>query len=223
MVNGDGIPMLTVPGRRVTPGRAIAKRAFDLLAASILIVGLSPLLAVIALAIIIDSGRPVLFRQQRVGRHGVPFWILKFRTLEPAPDHEPPLSALELTPTSVALHVERAKQEAVRRATRVGAILRRTSLDELPQLFNVLTGHMSLVGPRPLSALEDATLAGWETLRREVRPGITGLWQVSGRSEVSWGERVNLDYRQVRHWSMYSDIQVLADTIGAVIRQRGAE
>jgi lipopolysaccharide/colanic/teichoic acid biosynthesis glycosyltransferase len=181
------------------------------------------LLALIAIAIVLDSGRPVVFRQQRIGRHGVPFSILKFRTLVPAPEQEAPLGALEFTPASIALHVERAKQEAVRRATRVGAFLRRTSLDELPQLFNVLSGHMSLVGPRPLSALEDATLEGWEALRREVRPGITGLWQVSGRSEVSWGERVNLDYRQVRHWSMYSDIQVLADTVGAVMRQRGAE
>ena len=223
MVNGDGIPLLSIPGRRVTPGRAAAKRVFDLVGATVLIVGLSPLLAAIALAIVLDSGRPVLFRQQRIGRHGVAFSILKFRTLVPAPEADTPLPALELTPSSIALHVERAKQDAVRRATRVGAVLRRTSLDELPQLFNVLSGHMSLVGPRPLSALEDATLEGWEALRREVRPGITGLWQVSGRSEVSWGERVNLDYRQVRHWSMYSDLQVLADTVSAVMRQRGAE
>jgi exopolysaccharide biosynthesis polyprenyl glycosylphosphotransferase len=219
----DGLPLLSIPGRRVTRGRAFVKRSLDLLGAGALVVFLSPLLALIALAIVLDSGRPVLFRQRRVGLHGQNFSIIKFRTL--LPDHGPrrELPALELTPESIALHVEQAKQEAVRRATRVGAVLRRTSLDELPQLFNVLAGHMSLVGPRPLSPLEDATLEGWELLRREVRPGITGLWQVSGRSEVSWAERVSLDYRQVRHWSMASDLQVLADTIGAVVRQRGAE
>lgn len=221
--NTDGLPFLSIPARRLTRGRALAKRVIDLAGAAILTIVLSPLLCFIALAIVLDSGAPVLFRQRRIGLHGRSFMIVKFRTLAPCPDPGPPLPALELTPESIALHVERAKQEAVSRATRVGSILRRTSLDELPQLFNVLAGHMSLVGPRPLSALEDASLDGWELLRREVRPGITGLWQVSGRSEVSWEERINLDYRQVRHWSLYSDIQVLADTIGAVLRQRGAE
>ena len=105
----------------------------------------------------------------------------------------------------------------------MGASLRKTSLDELPQLFNVLVGQMSLVGPRPLSPLEDAVLDGWELLRREMRPGITGLWQVSGRSEVSWEHRINLDYRQVRHWSLLADVQVMADTVRAVLRRHGAE
>jgi exopolysaccharide biosynthesis polyprenyl glycosylphosphotransferase len=219
----DGLPFLSIPGRRRTRGRAFAKRALDLVGAGGLVVVLSPLLGLIALAIVLDSGRPVLFRQRRVGLHGRMFSIIKFRTLLPERDPPCDLSALEFTPESIALHVEQAKQAAVRRATRAGKVLRRTSLDELPQLFNVLAGHMSLVGPRPLSPLEDATLDGWELLRREVRPGITGLWQVSGRSEVSWAERVNLDYREVRHWSLASDVQVLAETIGAVIRQRGAE
>lgn len=223
MYSTDGLPFLSIPGRRATRGRAVVKRTFDLVGATGLLLALSPLLALIALAIVLDSGRPVLFRQSRIGQHGRRFMIFKFRTLAPSEGPRPNVGALELTPAAIALHVEQAKQEAVSRATRVGAFLRRTSLDELPQLVNVVLGHMSLVGPRPLSSIEDASLEGWELLRREVRPGITGLWQVSGRSDVSWAERVSLDYRQVRHWSLYSDMKVLSDTVGAVIRQRGAE
>jgi exopolysaccharide biosynthesis polyprenyl glycosylphosphotransferase len=223
MYSTDGLPFLSIPGRRATRGRAFAKRSLDLVGAGGLLLVLSPLLAFIALVILLDSGGPVLFRQGRIGQHGRRFRIFKFRTLGPSEGPRPELGALELTPEAIALHVEQAKQEAVSRATRVGALLRRTSLDELPQLVNVVLGHMSLVGPRPLSPLEDASLEGWELLRREVRPGITGLWQVSGRSDVSWAERVSLDYRQVRHWSLYSDMKVLSDTVGAVIRQRGAE
>jgi exopolysaccharide biosynthesis polyprenyl glycosylphosphotransferase len=224
MYSTHGLPMLSVPGRRVTHGRAFVKRTLDLVGATVLLLVLSPLLALIALAIVLDSGPPVLFRQCRIGLHGEPFVIFKFRTLLPAPRRSPlEPGGLELTPEAIALHVERAKREAVGRATRIGALLRRTSLDELPQLLNVLRGDMSLVGPRPLSPLEDAALEGWELLRREVRPGITGLWQVSGRSEVSWEERISLDYRQVRHWSLYSDMRVLADTVAAVLQQRGAE
>jgi exopolysaccharide biosynthesis polyprenyl glycosylphosphotransferase len=224
MYSTHGLPMLSVPGRRVTHGRAFVKRTLDVAGAAVLLLVLSPLLALIALAIVLDSGRPVLFRQRRIGLHGEPFVIFKFRTLVPAPRSSPlEPRGLELTAEAIALHVERAKREAVGRATRIGALLRRTSLDELPQLLNVLRGDMSLVGPRPLSPLEDAALEGWELLRREVRPGITGLWQVSGRSEVSWEERISLDYRQVRHWSLYSDMRVLADTVAAVFQQRGAE
>ena len=93
----------------------------------------------------------------------------------------------------------------------------------MPQLFNVLGGQMSLVGPRPLSPSEDAVLSGWELMRRDMRPGITGLWQVSGRDEISWEDRINLDYRQVRHWSLSLDLHVLTDTIRAILRHRGAE
>jgi exopolysaccharide biosynthesis polyprenyl glycosylphosphotransferase len=222
LYNTDGLPFLSVPGGRLTRGRALVKRMIDLVGATALLVVLSPLLVFICLAILLDSGRPILFHQRRIGMHAKAFRIIKFRTLAPV-GLESELPALELTPESIALHVEQAKQEAVRRATRVGAWLRTTSLDELPQLLNVLAGHMSLVGPRPLSPLEDAALEGWELLRREVRPGITGLWQVSGRSEISWEERVGFDYRQVRHWSLHSDIRVLAETLGAVLRRRGAE
>jgi exopolysaccharide biosynthesis polyprenyl glycosylphosphotransferase len=223
MYSDDGMAFLSIPARHMGRGGRIMKRAFDMLAASVLLVALAPLLAVIAMAILVDSGGPVLFRQRRIGMHGTTFSILKFRTLTPAdgPVHDP--GTLALTPGSIAAHVEQAKQEASRRATRVGAFLRKTSLDELPQLLNVLVGQMSLVGPRPLSPLEDAALDGWESLRRDVRPGITGLWQVSGRSEISWENRINMDYSQVRHWSLASDLQVLIDTVRAVWHRRGAE
>jgi exopolysaccharide biosynthesis polyprenyl glycosylphosphotransferase len=219
----DELALLSLPARPVTRGRVILKRGVDIVGSILLLLVLSPLLAVIALAILLDSGRPVLFRQRRVGLDGRQFWILKFRTLRPERQVASGAGAKDLTPGSVGLHVERAKLAAQRRATRVGSFLRRTSLDELPQLLNVLGGQMSLVGPRPLSPSEDAVLSGWELVRRDMRPGITGLWQVSGRDEVSWEDRINLDYRQVRHWSLSLDLHVLADTIRAILRHRGAE
>ena len=219
--DADGLAFLSVPGRRFTRGRALLKRTIDFAGAAALLIVLSPVLLAISAAILIDSGSPVLFRQRRIGMRGTTFSILKFRTLKPDSGAVHKGEALELTPGSIGGHVEQAKQEAAKRATRVGAFLRKTSLDELPQLFNVLAGQMSLVGPRPLSPLEDAVLDGWELLRREMRPGITGLWQVSGRSEVSWEHRINLDYRQVRHWSLLADMRVMADTVRAVLRRRG--
>ncbi len=221
--DADGLAFLSVPGRHFTRGRALLKRAIDFAGAAALLIVLSPILLGISAAILIDSGSPVLFRQRRIGVRGRTFSILKFRTLNPDCAAGGEIEALELTPGSIGVHVEQAKQDAAKRATRVGAFLRKTSLDELPQLFNVLVGQMSLVGPRPLSPLEDAVLDGWELLRREMRPGITGLWQVSGRSEVSWEHRINLDYRQVRHWSLLADVQVMADTVRAVLRRHGAE
>ena len=221
--SADGLAFVSVPGLRATRGMAMLKRAVDILGSSLLLILLSPVLLLIALAVLIDSGRPVLFAQQRIGVHGTTFRILKFRTLKLVPDPVAEIEALELTPGSIGMHVEQAKREAAMRATRVGSVLRKTSLDELPNLFNVLVGQMSLVGPRPLSPLEDAVLDGWALLRRDVRPGITGLWQVSGRSEISWEHRIDLDYRQVRHWSLSSDLHVLADTVRAVLRRRGAE
>jgi exopolysaccharide biosynthesis polyprenyl glycosylphosphotransferase len=223
MYDADGLSFLSIPGRRWTRGRAMLKRTIDFVGASALLIVLSPLLLGIAAAIMIDSGGPVLFRQRRIGMRGRTFSILKFRTLRPDSGTRREIEAIELTPGSIGVHVEQAKQEAAKRATRVGAFLRKTSLDELPQLFNVLVGQMSLVGPRPLSPLEDAVLDGWELMRREMRPGITGLWQVSGRSEVSWEHRINLDYRQVRNWSLFADLRVMADTVRAVLRRRGAE
>jgi exopolysaccharide biosynthesis polyprenyl glycosylphosphotransferase len=216
----DGLAFVSVPGRQMSRGSSLLKRLIDIAGAGILIVAVSPLMLIIAVAILLDGGRPVLFRQRRIGMHGVPFSILKFRTLRPAAVPAREGAGLQLTRVSIGLHVDEAKREAARRATRIGAFLRRTSLDELPQLVNVIVGDMSLVGPRPLSPLEDAVLDGWESLRRDVRPGITGLWQVSDRTATTWESRVNLDYAHVRHWSWSADLHVLADTVRAVLRRR---
>jgi exopolysaccharide biosynthesis polyprenyl glycosylphosphotransferase len=222
LYEADGQAYVSIPGRPMSPGLGALKRILDIVGAVVLLVVLSPLLLLIAVTILVDSGRPVVFRQRRIGMHGRPFWILKFRTLSPAAEAVEELNTASLAAESIGLHVVQAKQQAAQRATRVGTFLRKTSLDELPQLWNVIAGEMSLVGPRPLSPLEDAVLQGWEVLRRETRPGITGLWQVSGRSEVSWEDRLSLDYAQVRHWSFSSDLRVLADTVREVLRRRGA-
>jgi exopolysaccharide biosynthesis polyprenyl glycosylphosphotransferase len=219
----DGTVLMSVPGGSCGRGGALLKRTIDLTGSIVLIVTLSPVLLAIALAIVVDSGRPIFFRERRIGMNGRPFSIVKFRTLGPrnVPAGSDPPPQPELEP--IALHVSRTKREAAQRATRVGAFLRRTSLDELPQLVNVLVGHMSLVGPRPLSPREDAALEGFRTLRRRVRPGITGLWQVRGRNDIPWEDRVDLDYAQVRHWSLWSDVELLMETPRAVLTRRGAE
>lgn len=219
----DGLAFVSVPGRRMGRGSRLLKRSMDIAGSGILLMALSPLMMFIAIAIVLDSGRPVLFRQRRIGMHGVPFSIVKFRTLGPPTLPAREGAGLELTRRSIGLHVEEAKREATRRATRIGAFLRKTSLDELPQLFNVIVGDMSVVGPRPLSPLEDSVLDGWESLRRDVRPGITGLWQVRDRSDTTWESRVNLDYAEVRHWSLAADLHILADTVRAVLRRREPE
>lgn len=218
----DGLVLMSVPGTLPGRGSALLKRAFDLVAATILLATLSPVMVCIALAILVNSGRPVLFRQRRIGMHGRPFSILKFRTLRPASAWVVS-TADEPEPESIAVHVAQTKREAALRATHVGAFLRKSSLDELPQLFNVLVGQMSLVGPRPLSPREDSALVGAHTLRRSVRPGITGLWQVRGRNEIPWETRVDLDYAQVRHWSLWSDVELLVETPRAMLNRRGAQ
>jgi lipopolysaccharide/colanic/teichoic acid biosynthesis glycosyltransferase len=218
----DGLAFLSIPGQHMSRTRLALKRMIDIAVSSILIIMLSPLLLLVAAAILIESGRPILFRQRRIGMRGTSFSIIKFRTLYPTADEERENTELGLTLPPIGVHVEQTKSDAVRRATRLGGMLRRNSLDELPQLFNVLAGHMSLIGPRPLSSIEDAMLTGWQCTRRDMRPGITGVWQVSGRSELSWEERISLDYAQVRHWSLTTDFQILADTLRAVLDRRGA-
>ena len=218
----DGTVLMSIPGGHAGPGSALLKRTIDLVGSIALIIALSPLLLSIGLAILLDSGPPVFFRERRIGMNGRRFSIVKFRSLVPrdaSADPAPRESDLE----PIAAHVLRTKQEAAARATRVGAFLRKTSLDELPQLFNVLVGHMSLAGPRPLSPREDATLEGFRTLRRRMRPGITGLWQVRGRNEIAWDVRLDLDYAQVRHWSLWSDVELLLETPSAVLTRRGAQ
>ena len=218
----DGTVLMSIPGGHTGRGSAFLKRTIDLVGSIALIIALSPLLLSIGLAILLDSGPPVFFRERRIGMNGRQFSIVKFRSLVPR-DARADTAPRESELVPIALHVSRTKQEAAARATRVGAFLRKTSLDELPQLFNVLVGQMSLVGPRPLSPREDAALEGFRTLRRRMRPGITGLWQVRGRNEIPWDARLDLDYAQVRHWSLWSDVELLVETPSAVLTRRGAQ
>ncbi len=179
------------------------KRTFDLLVAAILTFVLLPVLAVVALLIRARMGAPVLFRQVRPGRHGIPFELLKFRTMAEATDAsgQPLADGLRLTP--------------------LGRTLRRLSLDELPQLVNVLRGDMSLVGPRPL-LMEYLPLYSAEQARRhEVRPGITGWAQVNGRNDVEWDDRLRRDVWYVDHRSFLLDLRILAMTAGRVFSRRG--
>ena len=182
---------------------AALKRALDLFAAALGIVALIPGMALVAVAIAADMGRPVLFRQHRPGLHGRPFTLLKFRTMRNAADGEGrPLADGE-------------------RLTRLGRFLRSTSLDELPTLWNVLRGDMSLVGPRPL-LMEYLPLYNEEQRRRhEVRPGITGLAQARGRNALSWQEKFALDIEYVENQSLALDLKILALTLKKVVAREG--
>ena len=198
--------------------RAVAKRTFDLVVATGGLVLSAPLLGTIALAIKLDSPGPVLFRQQRVGRDGVPFDMLKFRTM--VVDAEARLIDLTEIGEDGTLPLFKLRRDP--RVTRVGRLLRKFSLDELPQLWNVLQGEMGLVGPRPALPAE---IAQWgpELLHRlRVAPGITGIWQVSGRSDLPFEDYVRLDRYYVDNWSLWTDLAILAKTIPTVIFCRGA-
>lgn len=211
----DGLPLMHVE----TPDyrRRLGKRALDVVGAGAGLLLLAPLVAVIAIVIRLDDHGPVFFRQVRVGRGGEEFSILKFRTM--CVDAEARMAALERA-NEGAGPLFKMKDDP--RVTRVGAVLRRTSLDELPQLWNVLTGSMSLVGPRPALPREVALYEDFADRRLLVTPGITGLWQVSGRSDLDWAEGVRLDLHYVENWSFVHDVVILARTIPSVLRSRGA-
>jgi lipopolysaccharide/colanic/teichoic acid biosynthesis glycosyltransferase len=204
--------VLTPPPR----GYLVAKRVLDVVVCLLLLVVAIPLLAVCALAIFVDSPGPVVFTQQRTGRDGRRFRMLKLRTMVPdAEERKAELAHLNILPPPDF------KIPDDPRITRVGRILRATSLDELPQLFNVLRGDMSLVGPRPTSFAPD-TYQLWHTHRLDVAPGITGLWQVEGRNLTTFDERLRLDVQYIRRRSLLFDIELLARTVLAVVRRSGA-
>ncbi len=192
------------------------KRALDILGSAAGLVALAPLMLAIALAIRLSSPGPVLFRQERVGRGGQTFQLLKFRTM--VPDADAMLDAL----MSRSSDPNWLQIENDPRITRVGRRLRETSLDEIPQLWNVLAGHMSLVGPRPLSVRDDARVNGFARGRLDITPGLTGLWQVSGRKAVPFEEMVKIDYLYVNNWSVWGDLKLLMLTLPAVVAGRGA-
>jgi exopolysaccharide biosynthesis polyprenyl glycosylphosphotransferase len=195
----------------------VLKRSFDIVIATLGLIVLSPLLITIAIAIKVSSRGPVLYRSMRPGMGGVPFACLKFRTMiHGAEDHQPDLE--EHNEASGALF----KMREDPRLTVVGRALRRFSLDELPQLLNVLRGEMSLVGPRPLPQRDFDRLEDWHLKRYMVMPGMTGLWQVSGRAELDFDDLVRLDFLYLERWSVFLDLTILAKTLPAVIWGRGA-
>jgi len=216
-IPGQSVPLFEL-GPPVFEGIDFAlKRSFDLVGSALLLILLSPLLAGITLAVRLSSRGPVFYRSMRPGIGQLPFACLKFRTMYWDADRRQ-ADLEELNEASGALFKIREDP----RLTAVGRFLRRFSLDELPQLVNVLRGEMSLVGPRPLPERDFERLEDWHRKRYLVLPGITGLWQVSGRSELDFDELVNLDFIYLERWSLALDLAILLKTIPAVILQRGA-
>jgi exopolysaccharide biosynthesis polyprenyl glycosylphosphotransferase len=204
----------------VAPKSAAAlalKHAFDVLAAGLGLLLIAPVLALIALAILVTMGRPILFGQERAGLNGRRFRMLKFRTMVPGAER-----MQEALQAQNEMSGPVFKVKADPRITPLGRVLRRTSLDELPQLFNVLSGRMSLIGPRPLPIHEQAKIRGWHRRRLSMKPGITGMWQVSGRSGIDFDDWMKLDLRYIDEWSLALDLIILARTFPAVVSSRGA-
>ena len=216
-VPGESVPLFEL-GPPVFEGVDFAlKRTFDLVGATLLLAVLSPLLLAIVVAVRISSRGPIVYRSLRRGIGQRPFECLKFRTMH-SDAEERQADIEDLNEASGALFKIRDDP----RLTPVGRMLRRFSLDELPQLVNVLRGDMSLVGPRPLPERDYDMLEDWHRKRYLVLPGITGLWQVSGRSELDFDDLVNLDFIYLEHWSLALDLTILLKTIPAVISRRGA-
>ncbi len=216
-VPGSAVPLFELRAPVFEGADYALKRLFDLGGAVLGLILLSPLLALIALTVKFSSRGPVLFRSTRPGIGGVPFACLKFRTmyegaeliqheLEAENEADGPLFKIRRDP----------------RVTPVGRLLRRISLDELPQLWNVLRGEMSIVGPRPLPQRDYARLEDWHRRRYLVLPGMTGLWQVSGRAELDFDDLVNLDFLYIESWSLALDLSIIIQTVPAVLRRRGA-
>jgi exopolysaccharide biosynthesis polyprenyl glycosylphosphotransferase len=211
-----GVTVMGVKRFELTRSSAAVKRIFDLAWTTVGLVALAPLMLLAAIAIKLDSQGPVFFRQQRVGRYGERFQIFKFRTM--VADAESQKDALR--------HRNEAqdglfKIAADPRVTRVGRLLRKTALDEIPQLLNILKGEMSLVGPRPLVLEEDMRVQGWHRRRLELTPGMTGPWQILGPTRVPLREMVAIDYLYVANWSLWNDMKILLRTISYVFGGRG--
>src|SRR5436305_7674512 len=216
-VPGQTVPLFTLRPPVFEGIDYALKRSFDLVLSTIGLMILSPLLLAIAVAVKLSSRGPVIYRSTRPGMAGKPFDCFKFRTMrehaEQIQDDLEPLNE-----QSGALF--KIRQDP--RLTRVGRLLRRFSLDELPQLVNVVRGEMSLVGPRPLPTRDFERLEDWHKKRYLVLPGMTGLWQVSGRSELDFDELVRLDFLYLERWSIFLDLSILLKTIPAVIRAKRA-
>jgi len=212
----DDVPVLGLRPAQLTPWQRSLKRAFDLVVASLLLLVLSPILLTCALAVRLTSPGPVLFRQQRVGKDGSLFSMHKFRSM--VADAEAHLQALQAQKDTDGPIFKLHRDP---RITPVGRILRSFSLDELPQLLDVLRGDMSLVGPRPLPTYEVDLTDPWARNRLRVRPGLTGLWQVSGRHLLPFDDLIRYDLFYVENWSLSMDLYILVRTIPAVLFRSG--
>jgi exopolysaccharide biosynthesis polyprenyl glycosylphosphotransferase len=218
----EGLPILTVPSVQVPRTWGAVKRTFDLIGAGVGLLLLLPALVVFAVRVRLSSPGPILFRQRRIGRHGRPFELLKLRTMVDGADQMKPRIA------ELNMHARGGTQRSMfkvpsdPRVTRFGAFLRRWSLDELPQLWNVLKGEMSLVGPRPLIPEEAELVEDRYEVRLVMRPGITGPWQTLGRSDIGFEDMLRLDYTYVMNWTLTEDVKLLMRTVGAVAWAKGA-
>jgi lipopolysaccharide/colanic/teichoic acid biosynthesis glycosyltransferase len=218
----EGLPLVGLPPLRLSRSSRLLKRATDLALTIPTLVVLAPVLAFLALMIKIDSPGPVFFRQVRVGAAGQTFRIFKFRSMHADAEerkHEFAHLNRHLAPGG---DPRMFKIVGDPRVTRVGKLLRRFSLDELPQLLNVAIGQMSLVGPRPLILDEDRYVEQWARQRLNLKPGVTGPWQVLGRSEIPFAEMVRLDYHYVNRWTLMGDLRLMALTIPALCRRATA-
>ena len=211
-----GVTLMGVRRFEMSRSSAVVKRAFDLLGASLGLLAVAPLFVVIAIAIKLEDRGPVFFRQQRVGRHGKHFDLLKFRTM--VPNAEALKDSLRDRNEAQAGLFKIADDP---RVTRVGKLLRKSALDELPQLLNIIRGEMSLVGPRPLVIDEDRHVEGWYRRRLELMPGMTGPWQILGPARVPLNEMGAMDYLYVANWSLWGDIKILLRTVPHVLGRRG--
>lgn len=213
----QGLTLMNLPTASLGPYARTIKRVMDVTLAALALAVASPLLLMIALAIKLDTPGPVFFRQERTGRGGQPFRIFKFRSMTAdAWDKRDKMAHLNEVDGPLF------KMENDPRVTRVGAVIRKTSLDELPQLINVVRGEMSLVGPRPLPTEESDRLDGAALARLDVKPGITGLWQVCGRSDLTYADLQHLDSVYVRSWSLMWDLRIMAQTPTVVFGRSGA-
>ena len=218
--SAEGLTLIALPRARLSRTSLLLKRSLDIACSLVGLVLLSPLLLAAGLAIRLDTRGPILFRQTRMGRDGDTFRIFKFRTMAVDADER----KHEVAHLNKHRHPDgdprMFKVHDDPRITRVGRLLRRTSIDELPQLLNVLAGQMSLVGPRPLILDEHAFVDGWGLKRLELKPGITGLWQVLGRDDIPFNEMVELDYRYVTSWSLWNDVKLMFRTVPVLVRRR---
>jgi exopolysaccharide production protein ExoY len=216
-----GLPVLSIGGVGLSKVESVAKRLLDVIASILLLAVFGPIMALVALLIKATSRGPVIFSQERLGKEGRPFWIYKFRTMCADADEQ-----LRADPILYNKYVEnnyKLPEGSDPRVTRLGSFLRKTSLDELPQLFNILKGDMSLVGPRPVVPKEIEKYGQYSTLFLSVKPGLTGHWQIEGRSQITdYALRTTLDIEYIRDQSIRNDVHILLRTIPAVLLRRGA-